>query len=218
MRVVSVNVGLPREVVWNGEAVTTGIYKEPVAGRIPLRTHNLEGDRQADLSVHGGAFKAVYCYPVEHYERWTKDLSGRHLPMGMFGENLTTEGLDEQLVHLGDELSIGTARVIVTQPRLPCYKLGVRFQDDRMVKRFQASGRSGFYVAVQREGDVAAGDAIAVVARDPHAVQVSEINRLYVKKAYSREDIQTVRTALQVAALSDSWKAHFRDRLDSVTD
>jgi MOSC domain-containing protein YiiM len=144
MRVVSVNVGLPREVMWHGRSVTTGIYKEPVAGRVTLRTLNLEGDRQADLSVHGGKDKAVYCYPIEHYDYWKKELPGRDLPLGVFGENFTTDGLLEDSVHLGDRFSVGSAEVVVTQPRLPCYKLGVRFGSDDMVRRFLASGRSGF--------------------------------------------------------------------------
>ena len=138
---------------------------------------------------------------------------GRELPTGMFGENLTTDGLDEDSVHLGDQFSIGTAQVVVTQPRLPCYKLGIRFQDDDMIKRFLASGRTGFYVAVEREGDVGAGDSITLVGRDPHGVRVADITRLYVAKTFSRDDVEVVRRALQVAALPESWKAHFRDRL-----
>jgi len=217
MKIVSVNTGLPRDVVWHGRTVTTAIYKNPVEGRISLRPLNLDGDRQADLSVHGGPFKAVYCYPIEHYDRWTKELGGRELPTGMFGENFTTRGLDEDSVHLGDQFMIGSARVVVTQPRLPCYKLGIRFQADDMVKRFLASGRTGFYLAVGQEGDVGAGDPITLVARDPLAVRVSEITRLYVTKTYSRDDVAAVRTALRVAALPESWKEHLRDRLGSMT-
>jgi MOSC domain-containing protein YiiM len=216
MEIVSLNRGLPREVEWRGRTVTTAIYKNPVDGRVPLRKLNLDGDGQADLTVHGGAFKAVYCYPIEHYSRWTKELGGRELPAGMFGENFTTDGLDEDSVHVGDQFSIGTAQVIVTQPRMPCYKLGVRFQSDDMVKRFLASGRSGFYLAVQREGDVGVGDNIALVGRDPHGVRISEITRLYVAKTYSREDAATVTRAMRAAALPDGWKAYFRDRLETT--
>ena len=213
MKIVSLNAGLPREVQWHDRTVTTGIYKEPVDGRVSLRRLNLDGDRQADLSVHGGEFKAVYCYPIEHYAWWTKELGGRPLPAGMFGENFTTDGLDENSVHLGDQFSIGTARVVVTQPRLPCYKLGIRFEDDDMVKRFLASGRTGFYLAVQQEGNVGAGDTIALVDRDPHRVRVADITRLYVAKTFSRDDVVTVRSALRVAALPESWKAHLRERI-----
>src|SRR5690242_14493276 len=167
MNIVSLNVGLPRDVLWHGRTVTTGIYKAPVAGRVRLRTLNLDGDRQADLTVHGGTHKAVYCYPVEHYDYWKKELPGRELPFAIFGENFTAEGLLENSVHLGDRFSVGSAELIVTQPRLPCYKLGVRFGSDDMVKRFLASGRTGFYFAVTREGEVGAGDQIHLLARDP---------------------------------------------------
>jgi len=178
MKLVSVNVGLPREVTWHGKIVTTAIFKQPAEGRVRLRKLNLNGDRQADLTVHGGEHKAVYCYPVEHYAYWKKELPGRDLPMAIFGENFTTEGLLEDSVHLGDRFSVGSAEAIVTQPRLPCYKLGVRFQADDMVKRFLASARIGFYLAVTREGEVGSGDEIKPLARDPHAVPVSEITRL----------------------------------------
>src|SRR5580693_1584465 len=182
MKLVSVNTGLPREVMWHGINVTTGIYKQPVKGRVALRRLNLDGDRQADLSVHGGEHKAVYCYPSAHYEYWKGELPGRELPTAIFGENFTTEGLLENAVHLGDRFSVGSAEVIVTQPRLPCYKLGVRFQSDDMVKRFLLSARTGFYLAVTREGEVGAGDEMSLLAQDPNAVPVSEITRLYVAK------------------------------------
>jgi MOSC domain-containing protein YiiM len=214
MKLVSVSVGLPREVIWHGRSVTTGIFKQPVAGRVALRKLNLDGDGQADLTVHGGEYKAVYCYPIEHYDYWKKELPERDLPLAMFGENFTTDGFLEDATHLGDEFSIGSARAIVTQPRLPCYKLGVRFGDDGMVKRFLASGRTGFYLAVTREGKVATDDEMKLIARDPNAVVVSEITRLYIAKRYSEADIASVHRALQVAALPDSWKDYFRDRLD----
>ena len=213
MKVVSVNAGLPREVMWHGRTVTTGIYKQAVEGRVALRKLNLDGDRQADLSVHGGKDKAVYCYPIAHYDYWKKELSGRELPMGMFGENFTTDGLLEDSVHLGDKFSVGSAEVVVTQPRLPCYKLGVRFQSDDMVRRFLASGRTGFYLAVTREGEVGAGDEIQVISRDDNAVPVSEITRLYIAKRYDDDDVTSVRRALRVAALPENWKEYFRERL-----
>jgi MOSC domain-containing protein YiiM len=216
MKLVSVNTGLPREVTWRHMSLTTGIFKEPVAGRVALRKLNLDGDRQADLTVHGGEFKAVYCYPLAHYDYWKQELPGRDLPLAIFGENFTTDGLLEDSVHLGDRFSIGSAEVVVTQPRLPCYKLGIRFQADDMVKRFLASGRSGFYLAVTREGEVAAGDEIKLLARDPQAVPVSEITRLYIAKEFSSADVASLQKALQVAALPESWKEYFRERLEKM--
>jgi MOSC domain-containing protein YiiM len=195
MKLVSLNVGLPRDVLWHGRTVTTGIYKEPVKGRVRLRTLNLDGDRQADLTVHGGQHKAVYCYPIAHYDYWKKELPGRDLPLAIFGENFTIDGLLENSVHLGDQFLVGSAEVVVTQPRLPCYKLGVRFNSDDMVKRFLASGRSGFYLAVTREGEVGAGDEIKPIAQDPNAVPVSEITRLYIAKRFSHEDVASLRRA-----------------------
>jgi len=214
---VSVNVGLPRDVVWHGRTVTTGIYKAPVDRRVALRTLNLDGDRQADLTVHGGEYKAVYCYPVAHYDYWTKELPGRELPMGVFGENFTTDGLAEDATHLGDRFSVGSAEVVVTQPRLPCYKLGVRFGSDDMVRRFLASGRTGFYLAVTREGEVGSGDEIKPISRDDNAVPVSEITRLYIAKRYDSEDVKSLQRALQVTALPESWKQYFRERLEKAS-
>jgi len=213
MKLVSLNCGLPRELEWHGRTVTTGIFKESVGGRVALRKLNLDGDRQADLTVHGGEAKAVYCYPLSHYEYWKAELPGCNLPMGMFGENFTTDGLSENSVFLGDKFSIGTAEVVVTQPRLPCYKLGIRFQSDEMVKRFLAAGRTGFYVAVTREGNVAAGDTIVSIQRDPNSVPVSEVTRLFVTKQYSEGDFISARRMLHIAALPDSWKDYFRQRL-----
>ena len=216
MKLVSVNTGLPREVTWHGRSVTTGIYKDPVAGRVTLRKLNLDGDRQADLSVHGGEYKAVYCYPIAHYDCWKRELPGRELAVGMVGENFTVEGFQEDSVHLGDQLSVGSAEAIVTQPRLPCYKLGIRFQSDEMVRRFLASGRTGFYLAVTRQGEVGAGDEIKVVGRDANEVPVSEITRLYIAKRYGDADVASLRRALRIAALPDSWKEYFRQRLERM--
>ena len=212
MKIASLNVGLPREVTWHGSVVTTGIFKEPMEGRVALRTLNLEGDGQADLTVHGGEYKAVYCYAVEHYAYWKREL-GRELPVGMFGENFTTEGLRESEVNLGDRFRVGSAEVVVTQPRLPCYKLGIRFGADDMVKRFLASGRTGFYLAVEREGEVGAGDKIAVIERDRSAVPVRAIVRLYVTKHYGAEEFALAERAMEVDALPESWKSYFRERL-----
>ena len=213
MKVISVNVGLPRDVTWQRQTVSTAIFKQAVDGRVAVRTLNLDGDGQADLSVHGGPFKAIYCYPSEHYARWKAELDGRELPLAIFGENFTTEGLNEASVHLGDRFSIGSAQVIVTQPRMPCYKLGIRFQTDAIIKPFLTSGRSGFYLAVEREGEVGAGDRITPLARDPESVPVADITRLYVAKEYGPADVAVIHRALRVAAFPESWKAHFRERL-----
>jgi MOSC domain-containing protein YiiM len=214
MKLISVNVGLPREVTWRGRKIVTGIYKQSVGGRIALRKLNLDGDRQADLTVHGGEHKAAYCYA--HTDYWIRELPGQELPLGVFGENFTTDGLLEDSAHLGDRFSIGSAEVVVTQPRLPCYKLGVRFQSDDMVKRFFASRRTGFYLAVAREGEVGAGDDIKVISRDANAVPVSEITRLYAEKRYSDSDADLMRKALRVEALPESWKEYFRGRLEKL--
>lgn len=213
MKLLSVNCGLPREVAFRGSTVLTSIYKNPVEGRVFLRTLNLDGDRQSDLSVHGGKDKAVYCYPIEHYAYWKKELPGMPLPLGAFGENFTTEGLREDTAHIGDILSVGSAELIVTQPRMPCYKLGIRFGSDDMVRRFLESGRSGFYVAVLREGDVGAGDDLTVLHHHPDSVSVSEITRLYSLKKYSPKDVDTARRAIATPALPDSWKDYFAEKL-----
>lgn len=213
MRVISVNVGLPREVTWHGASVSTGIYKEPVGGRVALRKLNLEGDRQADLTVHGGEYKAVYCYPLEHYDYWKRELPGRELPMGVFGENLTVVGATEDSVHLGDRFSVGSAEVVVTQPRRPCYKLGIRFESDDMVGRFLASGRSGFYVAVTREGEVGAGDEMKLLSRDLNGVSISEIVRLYTMKRFGSAEVAAVERASRVAAFPESWKEYLAERV-----
>jgi MOSC domain-containing protein YiiM len=213
MRVASVNVGEPREVRWRGKPVRTAIFKEPVEGRVPLRRLNLDGDRQADLRVHGGPDKAVYAYPLEHYAFWQEEL-GRELPLGQFGENLTVEGMPlEHELAIGDRYRIGTAELVVVQPRLPCFKLGIRFADQRMVKRFLTAGRTGFYLRVEREGDVAAGDEIVLLERDPAGVPVSEVTRLY---AHDRDDIEAVRRVLSAKALPESWRDWFVRLLEAA--
>jgi MOSC domain-containing protein YiiM len=206
MHVVSVNVGLPRQAVWRDETVTTGIFKEPVAGRVRVVGVNLEGDGQADLTVHGGPDKAVYVYPAEHYAYWQEQL-GRDLPWGMFGENLTVEGAPlEDEVGIGDRLRIGSTEFVVTQPRLPCFKLGIRFDDARMVRRFLAAGRSGYYLRIAAEGDVAAADKIDLLASHPAHVPVSEITRLATQ---DRDDTDGLRRVLAVDSLPAVWRPYF---------
>ena len=200
------NVGLPREVEWRGEAVLTGIFKQPVEGPVRATGVNLEGDRQADLTVHGGADKAVYVYPAEHYPYWQHEL-GRKLPWGIFGENLTVEDAPlEHEVAIGDRLRIGSAEFLVTQPRLPCFKLGIRFNDPGMVRRFLRAGRSGYYLRIVVEGEVAAGDRIDIVAPDPTSVPVSEITRLSTR---DQDDIEAIRRLLSVDTLPDEWRPYF---------
>ncbi|HEY0172274.1 MAG TPA: MOSC domain-containing protein [Pyrinomonadaceae bacterium] len=212
MRIVSVNVGRPRLAVWNGQTVSTGIYKTPVEGRVVLGTLNLDGDRQADLTVHGGVHKAAYAYPSEHYEYWRGELPGAELPWGAFGENFTTEGLDESGVRIGDRFRIGSAEVTVTVPRMPCYKLGIKFGRADIIKRFLASGRTGFYFSVQREGEVGAGDEVEPLGRDGGGVTVADLFRLYVRDS---DDGELLRRALAVEALPENWRDRFRQRLAS---
>jgi MOSC domain-containing protein YiiM len=210
MRVVSVSVGLPREVDWHGQKVLTSIFKTPVNGRLRATTLNLEGDAQSDLSVHGGVDKAVYVYPFEHYEFWRHELPKMELPCGVFGENLTTEGLLESEVRIGDRFRIGSCEFVVTQPRLPCYKLGIRFGRADIIKRFLQSGRTGFYFGVTVEGEVAPGDSIESIAKVPDGLTVAEVVNLYSVDAKNQE---LLRRATQSAILPESWKDYFRKRL-----
>lgn len=204
MKVISVNVGLPREVIWKGMNVSTGIFKAPVDGPVKIGQLNLDGDRQADLSVHGGPGKAVYAYPAEHYEYWRRELPERTFSWGEFGENLTTEGLMEDTLHIGDLVRVGSATLMVTQPRMPCYKLALRFGRDDMIKNFLISGRSGFYFSVIETGSVAAGAAIEILSRDPNRVSVADIGRLYLGPTRDQELLARVG---RLAALPENWKA-----------
>jgi len=210
VRILSINVGRPREIESRNKWVRTSIFKDPVAGAVWARTLNLDGDEQSDLSVHGGPDKAVYAYPSEHYPYWREQLPDIEFPWGAFGENLTTEGLTETAIHVGDRLCVGAAEFLVTQPRLPCFKLGIRFGRPDMVKRFQASGRSGFYLAVVREGPIRAGDEVGHTHGDQHGVSVADIARLYSAKD---ADQGMLRRAIEVPALPDSWREYFRSRL-----
>jgi MOSC domain-containing protein YiiM len=210
MKLISVNVGLPRDVTWHGKTVTTGIFKEPIDGPVMLRTLNVDGVRQADLSVHGGASKAVYVYPSEHYRFWKKELPNMNLPYGMFGENFTTEGLLEDSVNIGDRFRIRDAEVVVTEPRMPCYKLGIKFGQAEMLKRFLVSRRTGFYVAVLREGEIEKGDAIELLHRDGNGITVADITRLY---AFEKDDLKTLRRVVELEHLPQSWRDYFRHRI-----
>ncbi|HEU5098345.1 MAG TPA: MOSC domain-containing protein [Roseiflexaceae bacterium] len=210
MKLISVNVGQPRAVEWQGRLVETGIFKAPVAGPVALRGLNLDGDRQADLSAHGGAHKAVYVYPSEHYAFWRAELPDLALPWGMFGENFTSEGLRED-VAIGDRFRIGTAEVMVSEPRVPCYKLGLKFGRADMVKRFLASGRTGFYLMVLKEGVVQAGDRIEPIGRADHGITVADLTRIY---AGEQPDPASLRQAVDLEALSGAWRSFLRDLLE----
>jgi MOSC domain-containing protein YiiM len=210
MKVVSVNVGLPRTVPWKGKAVLTGIFKSPVAGRIQLRALNFDGDRQADLSVHGGPDKAVYAYSAEHYDYWHREFPDMMLPWGMFGENLTTEGLQEDTLKLGAHFRIGSAELVVTQPRIPCFKLALRFGRDDMINRFLASGRQGVYFKVISEGEVAANDPIVVIDWAEDSVPLSEVMRLYAR---DKDDLEGLQRIVRVDALPTSWRHYFEKRI-----
>ena len=215
-RVLSVNVGQPREISWRGKRITTCIFREPVAGRVVVRRLHLEGDQQANLKVHGGLDKAVYAYPAEHYDFWRKEFPGMSLPWGWFGENLTTEGLLETAVHIGDRLRIGSAEVQITSPRVPCSTLEAKFEREDMIKRFLASQRTGFYLAVLQEGEVGAGDPIEVIECDANQVTVTETTRLYAlgpSGSPSPDDLAGLRRAAQLPALPENWRARFRERI-----
>jgi MOSC domain-containing protein YiiM len=209
MKIISVNVGMPRLVEYNGEPVATAIYKNPVAGKVKVNRLNLAGDAQADLSVHGGASKSVYAYPFEHYEFWQNEYPDKDLPVAIFGENLTTEGVLETEICVGDRLRVGTAEFVVTEPRFPCFKLGIRFGRKDIIRRFQQSLRSGFYLSVAKTGEIEAGDRIEFVERDPNVVTIEEL----VKLKEGKSALEIARRALQIEALPENWKQRIRKML-----
>ena len=211
MHIISVNVGLPCDVDWKGKRVSTGIFKQPVAGRVMARRLSLDGDGQADLTVHGGEEKAVYAYPVEHYDYWRQELPSVALPWGLFGENLTTAGLLEDAVNVGDQFRVGAALLQATQPRLPCYKLGLKFGREDMVRRFLKSERYGWYFAVVAEGEIGAGDTIERVHRDRHDITVADIARVYIDERYN---IALMQRAIEHEGLPEGWRAYFQERLE----
>jgi len=213
MKIISINVGRPQLVIWNGEPVSTGIFKEPLAGRVMLRTLNLDGDRQADLTVHGGPEKAVYAYPAEHYDFWKRELPDMDLPWGMFGENFTTEGMSETEINVGDKFRVGSAEVTATQPRMPCYKLGIRFGRTDIIKRFLMSERSGIYFSVLKEGEVGAGDEFELLEKNASGVRVVDVTRLY--SSY-KKNVDLLRQAIASDALPSSWREYFQKRLEGL--
>jgi MOSC domain-containing protein YiiM len=213
MKLISLNVGLPRLLAWGGATFKTGIFKNPAEGRVMMRATNLDGDRQADLTVHGGPDKAVYGYPSEHYADWSAELPDQVGNWGAFGENFTTEGLLEREIFIGDRYRIGSAVVRVTTPRLPCFKLAAKFRRDDIIERFLYSGRCGFYFSVVEEGEVGAGDEVKLLARDEITLSVAEVNLLYTGKSPDRALLER---SLDVTALPLSWRYRFRARLDEI--
>jgi MOSC domain-containing protein YiiM len=210
VKLISLNIARPQLIIYKGETISTGIFKKPVSGAVMLRTLNLDGDRQADLSVHGGPFKAVYGYPTEHYEYWQKELPGEELPWGAFGENFSTEGLGEDELHIGDRFRIGGATLMVRQPRMPCYKLAAKFKRDDMIERFLHSARSGFYFSVEQEGEVREGNAIELLSQNQHGITIAEMNRIIAHDRYNRELLQK---AIATPELPESWREYFLPRL-----
>lgn len=213
MKLLSVNVGKPRPVEFQNKRVRTGIFKSPVENRVKVNELNLEGDKQADLRYHGGWSKAVYAYPHEHYDFWRATLPDLDYPFGAFGENLSTTGILEDEICIGDKIEIGTARFIVTEPRFPCYKLGIRFNFPPIVVSFQLSGRYGFYLAVEKQGEIEAGDKIEIVRRDPRRVSIADIIRL---KNDLSKDKELFNRALQVEALPEDLKGRLRNKLKKI--
>lgn len=210
MKLISVNVSPPKEIQYKGESVTTGIFKEPVQGRIMLRKLNLDGDGQADLTVHGGAHQAVYVYPLEHYDYWKQKLGRQDLPYGQFGENFTVAEMREDQVHVGDIFRVGSAAVQITQPRVPCYKLAIRMNLPQFPKLFMASGRTGFYLRVLQAGEVGGGDMIERVEIAPEKMTVREIFHLAFR---DHDDHEALEKALRVRGLSPGWHGMFAERL-----
>ena len=213
MKIISLNVSLPREVEFRGNKVSTGIYNEPVDGRRKVKALNIDGDQQADLTVHGGPDKAVYAYPSEHYPYWQELYSNQKLDWGMFGENLTTEGLLEDKTNIGDEYEIGTAKFAVTQPRMPCFKLAIKFQSGGVIKQMFASAKCGIYFKVLEEGEIGAGDEIKLVKKDPNNVTIQDMMKTYGKEAQHKELLER---ALKIDALPVGWKSHYNDILLSL--
>jgi MOSC domain-containing protein YiiM len=211
VKLISLNVARPQLITYKGETISTGIFKKPVSGTVMLRTLNLDGDRQADLSVHGGPFKAVYGYPSEHYKYWQHELPGQDLPWGAFGENFSTEGLSEDDLHVGDRFRIGGAILMVRQLRMPCYKLVAKFKRNDMIDRFLHSSRSGFYFSVEQEGEVREGNAIELLSQNPDGITITEMNRIVAHDRYNRELLQK---AVATPELPESWREYFLPRLN----
>jgi len=210
MKLISVNVSQPKTVLYNGKIIKTSIFKKPVLGRVRLRWLNLEGDGQADLNAHGGFHRAVYAYTIENYDYWKRELHRDDFSWSQFGENFTVEGMPEDQIHVGDIFRVGSALVQVTQPRSPCFKLGIRMKMARFPKLFLASGRVGFYLRVLEEGDVGAGDSIDRILSDPNRMTIRAIHHLLY---FDTKNLEDARRALAIEAMSPGWRESFEERL-----
>jgi MOSC domain-containing protein YiiM len=214
MKLLSVNVSLPKDVPYRGGTIRTGIFKEPVAGRVMVRTLNIDGDGQGDLEVHGGRDMALYAYPVEHYPFWEKELGRPTFPHGQFGENLTVQGLSESEVRVGDIVCIGGARLQVTQPRIPCSKLALRMETGMdFLKRFLVSGRSGYYLRVLEEGDIGAGDTIERIDGDERSATIDEFLQTYI---HGKNDPERLKRMLESRDLGEAWREYFEELLEKA--
>jgi MOSC domain-containing protein YiiM len=211
MKLISVNVSLPRDVPYRGGTIRTGIFKQPVDGRVMVRRLNIDGDGQGDLKVHGGRDMAVYAYPVEHYAFWEKQLGRHAFPCGQFGENLTVQGFMEGDTRVGDTVQVGGALLQVTQPRIPCFKLALRLETGTdFLKRFLDSGRAGYYLRVIQEGEIGAGDAIERLDPDERSATIEEFLQTYL---HGKEDAARLRRVLSSRDLGAGWRDHFTERL-----
>jgi len=207
MKLLSINISKPKPITYNGKIVHTGIFKEPISGTVMLREKNIDGDGQGDLKVHGGTYKAIYGYPIEHYSHWQQKLNRDDLSYGQFGENLTVEGMLEDEVHIGDIFQIGTTvKLQITQPRVPCFKLGYKMGLPEFPKQFLESRRVGFYFRVLAEGEITAGDAISRIEIAPKPMSVKEILNL---RYFHTDNHEKIAKARKLPALSPSWKKDF---------
>src|ERR1700712_421340 len=210
-RLLSVNVGLPRDIAWQGKTVHTAAWKEPVQGRVMARRLNIDGDGQGDLAGHGGEHRAVMVYQLDSYRYWAQFLPPDVLGHGQFGENLTVDGLADAEVCIGDRYRIGSAVFEVTQPRVTCYRVGIRMDDPRIPALLVSHHRPGFYFRVIEEGEVEAGDAIVKVASGPQEMTVADVDALLYLPGHTRQGLLR---ALRIPALSPGWQASFRSLLD----
>ena len=213
MKLLTVSVSLRKEVPYMGKTVATGIFKEPVSGRVMLRTLNLDGDQQVDLKGHGGIYKAACVYSIENYNRWAQELGRNDFKHPQFGENFTVEGMPEDKIQVGDVFKVGDARVEVTQPRVPCYRLGIKMENVQFPKMFLQSCRVGFYFRVLEEGEVGADDSFEPLRRDPAGMSVRDVCHLYY---FDRKNLEDCKKVIQIRALSPGWREGFEDRLEKA--